>query len=350
MNSTEKTAENKIQSELTAFAKWLIEDQQLDPQTVRAYRRAVLSYAEWHFWHRHEPFELAKLDPQDLQRWRSDEDPVGIRAQKHHRPSPATRNKYIAGLRVFSRWAVETGRLPQDVARHLEFLVVAPQAPKSLTRAQERELMRRVNQAVEDARHLKRISEEKLTQAIRNRAVIVLGLYAGLRVHEAAKITWGQLLLRKGVAEIQGVQGKYNQIRNVSLGNLARKHLLVWKERAAEMGWVGPDNPVLVSQKGGALSVRSIERIMTEWGQRLNWPELTYHSLRHTYGYRLVNDPEHPVPLPTAAVLMGHLRRNGDPNIATTARYTVPHAEEVRRAVELLDYDDGSTDNPTIDE
>lgn len=350
MNETEKTAENKLQSELDAFAKWLVDDQQLDPQTVRAYRRAVQSFGAWYLWEHHAPFHLALLDSQDLQRWRSDEDPVGIRAQKFHRPAPATRNKYIAGLRVFSRWAVETGRLPQDMARHLDFLVVAPRAPKSLTRSQERELMRRVNQAVDDARHLKRISEEKLTQAIRNRAVIVLGLYAGLRVHEAAKLVWGQLLLRKGVAEIQGVQGKYNQIRTVSLGNLARKHLLVWKERAAAQGWVAPDKPVLVSQKGGGLSVRSIERLMTEWGERLNIPELTYHSLRHTYGSRLVNDPKHPTPLPTAAVLMGHLRRNGDPNITTTARYTIPHEEEVRRAVELLDYDDGSTDEPGIEE
>lgn len=336
-----------LTEDLAIFTGWLTVDQKLDEKTVRAYRRAVISFAEWFQWHHNRPFSITDLDPQDLQRWRADDDPVGIRGQKH-RPSPATRNKHIAGLRVFSRWAMETGRLPQDVARHLEFLVVAPQAPKSLTRAQERELMRRLNQAVDDATHLKRISEEKLTQAIRNRAVVVLGLYAGLRVEEAATLVWGQLLLRKGAAEIHQVQGKFDQIRSIPLGNLARKHLLAWKERAMTFGWVAPDHSVLVSQKGGALSVRSIQRLMSEWGQRLDWPNLTYHMLRHTYASRLVND--HRIPLPTVARLMGHLRKNGDPNITTTARYTLPHAEALQQAAAALDYDDGSSDQPGLEE
>ncbi len=336
-----------LTDDLDDFTDWLHRDQQLDAQTLRAYRRAVVSYAEWFDWHHHRPFVTEDLDPQDLQHWRTDEDPVGIHGQQH-RPAPATRNKHIAGLRVFSRWASETGRIPADVARHLEFLVIAPQAPKSLLRAQERGLMRVVNQAVGDALHLKRINEGKFTQAIRNRAVIVLGLYAGLRVEEAAGLVWDQLLLRKGVAKIQNVQGKFDQIRTIPLGNLARKHLLAWKERATAEGWVGPGQPVLVSQKGRALSVRSVQRVMTEWGQRLNWPDLTYHTPRHTYGSRLVNDLG--VPLPAVARMMGHLRKNGDPNIATTARYALPHAEALHQAADALDYDDGSSDSPSLQE
>ena len=118
--------------------------------------------------------------------------------------------------------------------------------------------------------------------------------------------------------------------------------------KGSSYSWVGEDRPVFVSQKGRALSLRSIERLMTEWGQRLDWPDLTYHTLRHTYASRLVNDEKKP--LPTVATLMGHLKKNGQPNIATTARYTIPSAEELQRAVDSLDYDDGSTDAPTIEE
>lgn len=39
---------------------------------------------------------------------------------------------------------------------------------------------------------------------------------------------------------------------------------------------------------------------------------------------------------------MGHMKRNGEPNIATTARYTLPRSGELRQAVNLLDFDDGS--------
>ena len=336
-----------LTEDLEAFSGWLIVDQQLDEKTVRAYRRAVVSFAEWFEWHHNRSFVVADLDPQDLQRWRTDEDPVGIQGQKH-RPAPATRNKHIAGLRMFSRWAWESGYQPQDVARHLEFLVIAPQAPKSLTRAQERELMRSLNQDVEDAIHLKRISEEKLTQAIRNRALVVLGLYAGLRVEETASLLWSHLFLRKGAAAIQNLQGKFDHIRTVPLGNLARKHLLAWKERATGLGWVAPGNPVFVSQKGGTLSMRSIQRVMEDLAQRADLPTLTYHALRHTYGSRLVNEAG--IPLPTVARLMGHLRKNGDPNIATTARYTLPHAEALQKAAGSLDYDDGSPDEPTLEE
>ncbi len=251
-------------------------------------------------------------------------------------------------MRVFSRWALESGRIPQDVARHLDLLVIAPQAAKSLTRAQERELMRRVNQTVDDAFHLKRISEEKLTQAIRNRAIVVLGLYVGLRVEEAATLVWSQLLLRKGAAELRNVQGKFDHIRSIPLGNLARKHLLAWKERATAAGWVAPERPVLVSQKGGPMSVRAIQHLMADWSHQLDWPDLSYHTLRHTYGSRLVNDEG--IPLPTVARLMGHLKKNGDPNIVTTARYALPHVEALQQAAGSLDYDDGSTDTPTLEE
>lgn len=337
-----------LTDDLADFMEWLIRSEQLDEKSIRAYRRAVLGFAEWYEYEHGRPFATTDLDSKDLQRWRVDEDPVGIRGRDKKRPAPATRNKAIAGIRVFSRWAHETGRTPVDAARHLDFLVIQPQAPKSLSRNEEKELMRRLNQAVADSMQLKRISDEKLTQAIRNRAVIVTGLYAGLRVEETANLVWGQLLLRRGVAEVQNVQGKFDQIRSVPLPNIARQHLLAWKERALAAGRVAEDHAVFVSQKGHPLSVRAIQRLMTEWGQRLGWPDLTYHTLRHTYASRLVNDEKKP--LPTVATLMGHLKKNGQPNIATTARYTIPTAEELQRAVDSLDYDDGSADVPTIEE
>ena len=80
----------------------------------------------------------------------------------------------------------------------------------------------------------------------------------------------------------------------------------------------------------------------------MNWPDLTDHVLRHIYASRLVNDQG--IPLPTVARLMEHLKKNGDPNIATTARYTLPHAEALQQAAGALDYDDGSTDTPTLEE
>ncbi|PSR29313.1 MAG: hypothetical protein C7B46_18670 [Sulfobacillus benefaciens] len=337
-----------LAEDLADFTAWLLRSEQLDEQSIRAYRRAVLGFAEWYAYEHGRPFATSDLDSKDLQRWRVDENPVGIRGRDKKRPAPATRNKAIAGIRVFSRWAHDTGRTPVDAARHLDFLVIQPQAPRSLSRNEEKELMRRLNQAVADAMQLKRISDEKLTQAIRNRAVIVLGLYAGLRVEETAHLVWGQLLLRRGVAEVQHVQGKFNQIRSVPLPNIARQHLLTWKERALAAGWVREDLPLFVSQKGHVLSVRSIQRLMAEWGSRLGWPTLTYHTLRHTYASRLVNDEKKP--LPTVATLMGHLKKNGQPNIATTARYTIPSAEELQRAVDSLDYDDDHIDEPTIEE
>lgn len=337
-----------LTEDLADFMEWLVRSEQLDEKSIRAYRRAVLGFSEWYEYAHGRPFTTTDLDSKDLQRWRVDEEPVGMRGREKQRPAPATRNKAIAGMRVFSRWAHESGRTAIDTARHLEFLVIQPQAPKSLSRNEEKELMRRLNQAVADAMHLKRISDEKLTQAIRNRAVIVLGMYAGLRVEETAHLVWSQLLLRRGVAAVQNVQGKFDQIRSVPLPNLARQHLLAWKERALAAGWVGEDRPIFVSQKGRALSLRSIQRLMTAWGQRLDWPNLTYHTLRHTYATRLVNDENKP--LPTVATLMGHLKKNGQPNIATTARYTIPSAEELQRTVDALDYDDGSMDAPTIEE
>lgn len=321
---------------LNSFTRWL-ESQNLDAKTINAYRRAVEAFAVWYHWETGQEFSPEALDGRLLHRFSSDPAPYGLRGRKQERPSPATRNKMVAGLRVFCRCAREAGYVSEDLSRNLGFVVGFPKEPRALEPEEERRLIRYLNDQVKVATMAK--SRERRLQALRNRALIGAGLFLGLRAEEAVSLTWEQLVLRAGAAEAKDVVGKYGFVRTIPMPNIARRWFLALKEALLEAGEFQSSGPVFLSQKGGRLSARALQHMVRELAAAVQIPDLTFHVLRHTYGSNLV---ARGVPLPTVARLMGHIRRSGDPNIATTARYTLPRRGELLQAVGGLDFEDGS--------
>lgn len=307
----------------------------MDIKTVAAYRWAVNVYAEWHRWETGREFSPSELDGRLLHRFSSDPAPYGLKGRHQERPSPATRNKVIAGLRVFSRWAREAGYVPDDLSRNLAFVVGTPKEDRALEPDEERRLIRTLNDDVKVARLAR--SQEKWVQAVRNRALVGAGLLLGLRAQEAVSLNWEQLVLRPGAAEAKDVVGKYGFVRSIPMPNVARKWFLAFKEAVMQAGEYEPAGPVFTTQKGGRMTTRAVQYVMQALAVRAQIPDLSYHVLRHTYGTNLVAGG---VPLPTVARLMGHLRRSGEPHITTTARYTLPRRSELRQAVTVLDFED----------
>lgn len=95
----------------------------------------------------------------------------------------------------------------------------------------------------------------------RDRLIILLAVYAGMRAAEIARLTWSMVLDANGevgrVVEIRGAIAKRGASRRIPMHPKLRTALVAWRRlqpsRRAE-----PDAVVIRSQRGGALRPNSI--------------------------------------------------------------------------------------------
>jgi len=106
----------------------------------------------------------------------------------------------------------------------------------------------------------------------------------------------------------------------------ARKALQDWLSVRPEGGneyiWVAVEN-----DQEGALSSRSVQRVILRLGQDAGLPHLTPHVLRHTFGKNLIDSG---VGLEKVAALLGHA------NLNTTRIYITPNQNDLEQAVDQL--------------
>jgi integrase/recombinase XerD len=95
----------------------------------------------------------------------------------------------------------------------------------------------------------------------RDRLIILLAVYAGLRAAEIARLTWSMILDANGavarVLEIRGAIAKRGAGRRVPMHPKLRTALVAWRRRQPGHR-TSPDAVVLASQRGGALRPNSI--------------------------------------------------------------------------------------------
>ncbi len=248
-------------------------------KTVEAYCRDVDLYARWFRQVNDEPFAPRLLCGPDLREYRTYSLDV-------ERVSAATWNRRLASLKVFAAWSQMRGYIVNDPMRGVlpEEQVELP--PYWLSPEEFRRLRRQLEINVNTAR-----TEAWRRQAIRDRAMIALMLYAGLRVSEVVRLTPDDLLLRLRSGYVQ-VRGKGGKQARIELGREARRALTAWLE-------IRPGGAALFVGKGTErLSTRQVERRVRAVGQAAGIDDLRPHRLRHTFIRRLaVNDdgsPKHP--------------------------------------------------------
>ncbi|MGP3788579.1 tyrosine-type recombinase/integrase [Paenibacillus sp. 1A_MP2] len=69
--------------------------------------------------------------------------------------------------------------------------------------------------------------------------------------------------------------------------------------------------------------------------ERTGIKNLSCQSLRHTFGHELLSEIKD---LQKVAMLMGHFKENGDPNIAMTMIYTTPSKDDLEAGVESISW------------
>ena len=265
------------------------------PLTVRNYLRELRAFAAWHRDAYREPPSILELQAEDLRDYRD-----ALRARKL---KPQSINLARAALASLIRWA-HSERIIREPIRSPRAARQMQRVPRWLTKPQERRLLKVIRKSGND-RHL---------------GLVELMLVFGLRIAEAAGLTWRDVAMGRSRAELR-VFGKGAKERVLPfLGNeRARKALILLgsKERAGDKA-----AKLLRGQRGG-LTSSGIRQLLTAYGQAAGLEHFSPHVLRHTCARRMFERGEQPQVI---ARWMGHESLN------TTFLYTLPSEEDMARA------------------
>lgn len=247
--------------------------------TVRKYRAVVTAFLA-------ECADPANIAVSDVQ---------GYLNRRSHL-APSSRNAALAAIKSFLRYAHDTGVVPRDVGR--------------LVRS-ERQRDRLAERIIGRDDVLRMITGE---DDLRNRALLMLLYYGGLRVSEAVNLTWSDIVPR-AQSYMLVVYGKGGKVRALGLPPVVRDALSAIRERER------------ASERVFSLSVRQAERIVKAAAVEAGLsPKVSCHWLRHCHASHAL-DAGAPI----------HLVRDtlGHSSISTTSRYL--HANPRDSSANYLD-------------
>ena len=221
---------------------------------------------------------------------------------------PATVNTALASIEAFCAWMLEDGHIDHNPAQKVKRVEQVEEPPKWLTRSERAKVIR--------------IAERE--KDLRNTAIILTFLLAGLRAAELVNLKHDDIIISERKGEIVVRAGKGNKRRVVPIERDLRACLATYITE-----W-HPAGPWLFdSQRGEQLTYNGVYQLCEAIGKKAGLEELTPHMLRHTFGHDLALKG---IAVQTIAKLMGHKK------LDTTMIYINPGREELQAAVDKLSY------------
>jgi site-specific recombinase XerD len=160
--------------------------------------------------------------------------------------------------------------------------------------------------------------------SLRNRAIIAIALFGGLRAEEIQDIKRGNFVADQGLI---GFIGKGGKQRSVALPPQALK--IITEYLTSDGSVARASDPLIHKQDGtdDALSYYVINRVVTRWTKRHLGVRLTPHKLRHAYSRHCVDLG---VDIRIIAEALGH------ESLESTKIYTQVSFQRTRRIAELF--------------
>ncbi|MGX5625287.1 tyrosine-type recombinase/integrase [Bacillus cereus] len=161
----------------------------------------------------------------------------------------------------------------------------------------------------------------------RDRAIIYILTYAGLRVEELSNLKIADIDL--DVKKIR-VVGKGNKIRTIPMSNILYNEILEWlqfRRRVSKEKEIVIQSPyVFYSQRSGKFSIRGIQTMIENYS--ISGEKLTPHMFRHTFCKWMLKATNNDIE--KVRRLAGHS------HISSTTRYLKNSSDELTDAVELM--------------
>lgn len=234
---------------------------------------------------------------------------VWLAGRKDKKSSQARK---LATLRSLFKFLHRRGQVPSNPVAHVRTPRLGQRLPRVLTKDEAERMIESPD------------SDEGIYTA-RDQAILETLYSTGARVSELVGVNWSDLSLDEGMVRLRG-KGKKERL--VPVGRVAieaiRDYLAVTPVRAnpatdkgaaaASPLKVKPsDGPVFRNNRGGRLSVRSVERIVRRYADRLQVGTVTPHTFRHSYATHLLDEG---ADLRVIQEMLGHA------SLATTQKYT----------------------------
>jgi integrase/recombinase XerD len=259
----------------------------LSRNTLAAYRRDLVLFADWLVQHRAAGLETAsELDLRDYI------------AARHADSRPTSANRRLSVFRRFFRHLVRDGRRTDDPTVRIRTARQPQRFPSTLSFAQVEALLE-----APDVGSL---------LGLRDRAMLETLYATGLRVSELVNLPSIGVSLDQGVVR---VIGKGNKERLVPLGEHACHWLARWlREARRELLGERASEALFVTQRGAAMTRQMFWTLIRRYAivAGIRAP-LSPHTLRHAFATHLL---QHGADLRVVQMLLGHA------DISTTQIYT----------------------------
>lgn len=291
-------------SVLAAYERHLVSERNLTPHTVRAYlgdlsgmlgHAAALGCTS-----------LAELDIRTLRSWLANQQTLGKARTTMARRSTA--------VRVFTAWALRTGRVTSDAGAQLGSPKAHKPLPPALDVAQARALLDAAAVQADDASPV----------GLRDVAILELLYATGARVGELCGLDVDDVDRSRRVVR---VFGKGRKERTVPYGLPADRAVVAWLEVRGSLVVPGSGAALFLGARGKRIDQRTVRAMVH---RRLadvpGAPDLGPHGLRHTAATHLL---EGGADLRTVQEMLGHA------SLATTQIYTHVTTDRLRKAYHL---------------
>jgi integrase/recombinase XerD len=278
------------QTVIDTFADSLWLEDGLSSNTLAAYRRDLVAYAQWLAV---QGQSLLASGEMDLQAYFAD---------RHAMTKATTANRRLTVFKRFFRWALREGMLQSDPTLKLDAAKTALRVPKTLTEAQVEALL-----AAPDV---------GTALGIRDRTMLELMYASGLRVSELVGLKTFHISLNDHALR---VMGKGSKERLVPFGEVASAWLRQYLGAARAELLGGKQSDALFITVRGSTAGTAMTRVMF-WMVVKKYAmaagirtALSPHTLRHAFATHLLN---HGADLRAVQMLLGHA------DISTTTIYT----------------------------
>ena len=290
---------------LAAYERHLVSERDLTPHTVRAYLGDVAGMLA------HATalglVALDQLDVRTLRSWLANQQTLG--------KARTTMARRATAVRVFTAWALRTGRATSDPGAQLGSPKAHRPLPAALDVAQARALLDAAAAAADDGSPV----------GLRDVSILELLYATGIRVGELCGLDLDDVDRHRRVVR---VFGKGRKERTVPYGVPADLALGRWLDEARpRIVTAGAGAALYLGARGRRVDQRAVRSMVH---RRLadvpGAPDLGPHGLRHTAASHLL---EGGADLRTVQELLGHA------SLATTQIYTHVTAERLRTAFQL---------------
>ncbi|MET3960507.1 integrase/recombinase XerC [Marmoricola sp. OAE513] len=287
---------------LAAYERHLVSERNLTPHTVRAYLGDVSGMLRHAAAMSHTSLE--DLDIRTLRSWLANQQTLG--------KARTTMARRATAVRVFTAWALRTGRATKDAGAQLGSPKAHKPLPPALDVAQARALLEAAAVQADDGSAV----------GLRDVAILELLYATGARVGELCGLDVDDVDRPRRVVR---VFGKGRKERMVPYGLPADQALERWLTEARPRLFVpGSGAALFLGARGGRIDQRAVRSMVH---RRLadvpGAPDLGPHGLRHTAATHLL---EGGADLRTVQEMLGHA------SLATTQIYTHVTTDRLRSA------------------